>query len=127
VHRYINFGVLCLQFLVLSRLYAELVDPDSADNFDASISIIEVLMIFLTYGLFLSFGGVAIKKAVVKARSVDAADLGAKISSFFSRKSSGGTLSTATTNAESELPQINRRAPNEVELTSTLKPMDGTL
>ena len=77
--RYINFGALCLGFLKVSQLFAEHREDDSANDYDASIDTIEALMTFLTYGLFLSFGGVAIKKAVVKARNVDKTKLVEKI------------------------------------------------
>ena len=77
--RYINFGALCLNFLGVSQDYAELVDPENADEYDSAASIIKGLMSVLTFALLLSFGGVAIKKAVTKARAVDKAALGAKI------------------------------------------------
>ena len=42
-------------------------------------------MTFLTYALFLSFAVVAIKKAFVKVRSLDAAEIGAKIKNIRKR------------------------------------------
>ena len=77
--RYINFGALCLTFLQVSKDYAKLIDPKNANTFDSATSIIKGLMSVLTFGLLLSFGGVAIKKLVTKARAVDKAELGAKI------------------------------------------------
>ena len=77
--RYINFGALCLNFLQVSKDYAELTNPENANTFDSATSIIKGLMSVLTFGLLLSFGGVAIKKLVTKARAVDKAELGAKI------------------------------------------------
>ena len=62
----------------MSTDYAKLVDPDNADEFVNATSIIKGLMSVLTFGLLLSFGVVAIKKAVTKARAVDKAELGAK-------------------------------------------------
>ena len=86
--RYINFGALCLGFLKVSQLFAKYRGDDSAEDYASSIQIIEGLMIFLTYGLILSFGVVGIKKAVVKARDMDAAEIKAKIKSI--RSSRGG-------------------------------------
>ena len=63
----------------MSQDYAELVDPENADEYDRAASIIKGLMSVLTFALLLSFGGVAIKKAVTKAQAVDKAALGAKI------------------------------------------------
>ena len=77
--RYINFGALCLNFLQVSKDYAELTNPENANTFDSATLIIKGLMSVLTFGLLLSFGGVAIKKLVTKARAVDKAELGAKI------------------------------------------------
>ena len=58
-----------MNFLELAKDYAELTDPDRTDGYDASISVIQSLMSALTFGLLLSFAGVAIKKAYVAARS----------------------------------------------------------
>ena len=77
VRRYINFGALCLQFLSIAQEYAKFTDPSSVTEHDTSIAVIEVLMTLLTYGLLLSFGVVAIKKGVAKARSVNTKELGA--------------------------------------------------
>ena len=69
--RYINFGALCLGFLKVSQLYSEITDPGSEDDlFDTSVTLIETLMTVLTYGLFLSFGGVGGKKALAKVQSM---------------------------------------------------------
>ena len=102
--RYINFGALWLQFLLVAQEYAKLTDPSSVAEHDTSIAVIEVLMTLLTYGLLLSFGVVAIKKGVAKARSVDTKKLGAKIRNLTSKKkkakpSSGAQQESRTTNA----------------------------
>ena len=39
--RYINFGALCMNFLVVSKDYALLTDPERADEYDAPISFIQ--------------------------------------------------------------------------------------
>ena len=65
---YINFGALSMNYLKVSQTLAHFVDPASVDEYSASIATIGILMQLLTFGLFLSFGGVAIKEALVKAR-----------------------------------------------------------
>ena len=97
-------------FLNVSQRFAEYRNDNSATDYASSINLIEGLMTVLTYGLFLSFGAVAIKKMVVKARSMDAAELGAKIKSIRSRGTSGG----------SKAPGAQAK---EVELASTTNPM----
>ena len=79
--RYINFGALCLQLLDVSKLYAKLTDPASVAKYDVSISVIEVLMGVLTYGLFLSFGGVAFKKTFLALKHTNIAELRSKAAS----------------------------------------------
>ena len=78
--RYINFGAFCMQVLVFSRDMARRDgDEELAEENEGSIEVIGGIMEFLTFGLLLSFGGVAIKKAVVKAQSTDLSDLRAKV------------------------------------------------
>ena len=89
-HRYINFGALCMNFLEVSEDYAELTDPDHADEYNAPISAIQTLMTILTFGLLLSIGGVGIKKAFVTIRSANLSDLRARainLSSFMRSRS----------------------------------------
>ena len=64
-----------MNYLMVAKSLAEFVDPDRIAGLDARISAIAVLMEVLTFGLILSFGGVAVKKAVVKARQLSLADL----------------------------------------------------
>ena len=68
---YINFGALSMNYLKVSQTLAHFVDPGSVDEYDASIAAIGLLMELLTFGLFLSFGGVAMKKGFVKAQAAD--------------------------------------------------------
>ena len=64
----------------MTQNFAEYRNDDTrTEDVDSQISIIEGLMTVLTYSLFLSFAVVGIKKAFVKARSLDAAEIGAKI------------------------------------------------
>ena len=86
---YINFGALSMNYLVVSKSLAEFVDPDRIAGFDARISAIAVLMELLTFGLILSFGGVAIKKAVLKARQTRASGLRDRILTILGRSQSG--------------------------------------
>ena len=81
--RYINFGALCMNFLEVSKDYAELTDPDRADGYDAPISAIQSLMSVLTFGLLLSFGGIGFKKAYIAARSTSLGNLRTRASSFW--------------------------------------------
>ena len=68
-----------MQVLVFSRDVARRDgDDELAEENEGSIEVIGRVMEFLTFGLFLSFGGVAIKKAVTKAQSTDLSDLRAK-------------------------------------------------
>ena len=78
---YINFGALSMNYLEVSQTLAHYVDPGGVDEYDASIAAIGLLMQLLTFGLFLSFGGVAIKAAVMKARGLDLDALRDKFSS----------------------------------------------
>ena len=68
---YINFGALTMNSLVLSQTLARIVEPASVDEYDAPIIAISLLMQLLTFGTFLSFGGVAIKKGATKAHNLD--------------------------------------------------------
>ena len=69
-----------MQVLVFSRDMARRDgDEELAEENEGSIEVIGGVMEFLTFALFLSFGGVAIKKAVVKAQSTDLSDLRAKV------------------------------------------------
>ena len=104
MRRYINFGALCLQFLLIAQEYAKLTDPSSVAEHDTNIAVIEVLMTLLTYGLLLSFGVVAIKQGIAKARSMDTKELVAKIRNLTSKKAKkaktpSGAQESRTTNA----------------------------
>ena len=81
--------------------YAKLTDPSSVAEHDTSIAVIEVLMTLLTYGLLLSFGVVAIKQGIAKARSMDTKELVAKIRNLTSKKAKtpSGAQESRTTNA----------------------------
>ena len=57
-----------MNYLELAQTHAAYVDPESVGGYDGRIAAIATIMEVLTFGLFLSFGGVAIKAAVVKAR-----------------------------------------------------------
>ena len=89
-----------MNYLVVSKTLAEFVDPNRIAGLDARISTIAVLMEVLTFGLILSFGGVAIKTAVVKARQTSLADLPIlRVFSSFSKRSRGKSDDAATTTA----------------------------
>ena len=74
-----------MNFLEVSKDYAELTDPDRADGYDAPISAIQSLMSVLTFGLLLSFAGVGIKTAYVAARSTSLSDIRTRVQSVFGR------------------------------------------
>ena len=78
-----------MNFLAVSKDYAEFTDPDRAAEYDAPISTIQSLMSVLTFGLLLSFAGVGIKKAYVAARSTSLSDIRARARSF--KRSRGGS------------------------------------
>ena len=105
---YINFGALSMNYLKVSQTLAHFVDPDSIDEYDASIAAIGIIMQLLTFGLFLSFGGVAIKAAVVKARATSLSEIRGRISSAFSRgrsqTDSNAPSSPAITSDQSDPP-----------------------
>ena len=89
-----------MNYLAVSKTLSEFVDPDRIAGLDARISTIAVLMEVLTFGLILSFGGVAIKTAVVKARQSSLADLRIlRVFSSFSKRSRGKSDDAATTTA----------------------------
>ena len=89
-----------MNYLMVAKSLAEFVDPDRIAGLDARISAIAVLMEVLTFGLILSFGGVAIKTAVVKARQSSLADLRIiRVFSLFNKRSRGKSDDTATTTA----------------------------
>ena len=85
--RYINFGALSMNFLEVSKSLAAYVDPSKIDGYERQIDGIGIVMQILTFGLFLSFGAVALKKLVVKAQAANLGDVRSKFSSFFSRSS----------------------------------------
>ena len=89
-------------FLEVSNLYSELADPGS-EGYDSTIGIIEGLMTVLTFGLFLSFAVVGIRKAVVKARSMDSTKIKAKIKNIRSRRGLGAMKPAAEAATEIEL------------------------
>jgi len=105
---YINFGALSMNYLEVSKTLAHYVDPSSVDEYGASIAAIGLLMQLLTFGLFLSFGGVAIKAAVVKARGTSLSELRARISSAISRgrsrDDSNAASPTTSTSDQSDPP-----------------------
>ena len=68
---YINFGALTMNSLTVSQTLASLLDPSSVDEYDAPIAAIGILMQVLTFGLLVSFGGVAIKKGALKASGLE--------------------------------------------------------
>ena len=68
---YINFGALVMNYLALSKAFARFVDPSSVDEYDAPIAAIGILMQVLTFGLLVSFGGVAFKKGARKASGLE--------------------------------------------------------
>ena len=109
-HRYINFGALCLLLLEVTQEFALFRnDKTRIGDVNSQISIIEGLMTFLTYALFLSFGVVAIKKAFVKVRSLDVAEVSAKIKNIRSRSSDKA--------AGDKAPKLETRAAVEIELS----------
>ena len=105
---YINFGALSMNYLKVSQTLAHFVDPGNVDEYDASIAAIGILMQLLTFGLFLSFGGVAIKAAVMKARGTSLSELRGRIASAVSRgrtrDDSNAPSSPATTSDQSDPP-----------------------
>ena len=60
-------------------------DPSTASNYDDQIAAISVIMEIFTFGLFLTFGAVALKKAFLAATSTKMSDVLAKIDAFFPR------------------------------------------
>ena len=71
-----------MNFLEVSKDYAELTDPDRADGYNAPIAAIQSLMSVLAFGLLLSFCGVGFKKAYLAARSSNLSDLRARASNL---------------------------------------------
>ena len=93
----------------MTQNFAEYRNDDTrTEDVDSQISIIEGLMTVLTYSLFLSFAVVGIKKAFVKARSLDAAEIGAKIKNLrpFGKKK-----------PRDEAAEFEARAAAEIELS----------
>lgn len=74
-----------MNFLEVSKSYAMLTDPGRANEYDASISAIQSLMVVLTFGLLLSFGGVGFKKAYLAARSTSMRGMAARVTRSFGR------------------------------------------
>ena len=92
----------------MTQNFAEYRNDDTrTEDVDSQISIIEGLMTVLTYSLFLSFAVVGIKKAFVKARSLDAAEIGAKIKNLCSCKKK----------PRDEAAEFEARAAAEIELS----------
>jgi len=71
-----------MNYLELAQSYARLADPESVDQHVGSITAIGVVMETLTFGLLLSFGGVAFKKAYLSLRSTSMNDVRARVRSF---------------------------------------------
>ena len=93
-------------------------DETRTGDVASQISIIEGLMTFLTYALFLSFAVVAIKKAFVKVRSLDVAEISAKIKNIrfgSSDKAAGDTAPKLE--ARVEISKLETRAIVEIELS----------
>ena len=76
-----------MNYLEVSKALAAYIDPSKIDGYDRQIDGIGVVMQILTFGLFLSFGAVALKKLVVKAQTTNLGDVRTKLSSFFGRSS----------------------------------------
>ena len=92
---YLNFGALSLNYLEVSRTLAQFVDPGSVSDYDAPAAAIGFIMQLLTFGLILSFGGVAIKNGFAKARSFELPDsVSRQLSAMLSRFGSGSADET---------------------------------
>ena len=74
-----------MNFLEVSKSYAMLTDPGRVEDYDASISAIQNLMVVLTFGLLISFGGVGFKKAYLAARSTSMRGMVARVARSFGR------------------------------------------
>ena len=96
----------------MTQTFAEYRNDDTrTEDVDSQISIIEGLMTFLTYSLILSFAVVGIKKAFVKARSLDAAEIGAKIKNLCScKKKPSDEAAEFETRAAAEIELSKRRS-----------------
>ena len=110
--RYLNFGALCLLLLEVTQNFAEYRNDDTrTEDVDSQISIIEGLMTFLTYSLFITFAADGTKKAFVKARSLDAAEIGAKIKNLCScKKKPSDEAAEFETRAAAEIELSKRRS-----------------
>jgi len=96
-------------------------DKSREEDVNSQISIIEGLMTFLTYSLFLSFGAVAIKKAFVKVRSLDAAEIKAKIKNIRSHgKHPKDEAAEFETHAAAEI-ELRERKGSELSVQSPEK------
>ena len=123
-----------MQVLVFSRDMARRDgDEELAEENEGSIEVIGGIMEFLTFGLILSFGGVAIKQAVIKAQSTDLSDLRAKAKGRTSDMAStissrASDLSGRIMDAVSKRSKDGDRGPSfSVELSSIRTAAGGAL
>ena len=87
--RYINFGAFSMNYLELARDFARANDEtEEAAGFESQILVIGVVMEALTFGLLLTFGGVALKKAFFAVRAVRLNTLGDELKQRVSSLSS---------------------------------------
>ena len=120
---YLNFGALSLNYLEVSRKLAQFIDPGSVGDYDAPAAAIGFIMQLLTFGLILSFGGVAIKNSIAKARSFKLPD---SVSSQLSAMRNRFDASTAD-----ETPRVGnwgkeeRQSSVEMVATTNINPMNN--
>ena len=86
--RYITFAAIFMKHLTLAQDFAAYTDPDREQSYDAPIQSLGTLMEVLTFGLFATFGGVALWKAYVTAQSTSMEDLRNYVSSVRARGAS---------------------------------------
>ena len=121
---YINFGALSMNYLEVSKGLAVYVDPKKIEVYNDQIEAIGVVMQILTFGLFLSFGGVAMKKLLTAAQDVSLDDVKRRAAGVQSRvrsltaRSRGASAETPRLGAAPELELRAMRSGGQASLTN---------
>ena len=124
---YINFGALSMNYLEVSKGLAVYVDPNKIEAYNDQIEAIGVVMQILTFGLFLSFGGVAMKKLIVKAQGTNLGEVRGTIRGYLSDRFSSSPQGEAGSTEEVAAIESGRECSLSVELSSMRAGQRGVL
>ena len=106
-----------MNYLRLSQQYSALKNPNHADQHAGSIAVIGVVMEVLTFGLFLSLGGVVLKRGYLTVRTTSMDEVRTRVLSLV-RSSRGDSAAPAEAPRIDGVKPLHKDCPTHIEMSS---------